>query len=1192
MAGDMSSPHGVNMMQGAQIAIDELGEFTAGGTTYKFELVEVDTADLTGDVEATRVAVEAMIDDVAYVIGGFRTEHTHVMLEVVCEDNGKIFLGLGAGGLGLTGKVQADFDNYKYFFRLLPLNDYFLVTSAFKIVQSVILTLLDDPDLPFNSTADINVYILAENAEWAHPAVVLAETTLLPALGVNHVGTARPGHNASAGDLSPTIADMYAKDTHVVMTIMAGTVGFSWAAARAGAHLPVISAGINAMAHMSAFGQLGAAALGEITLDATAEDVQLSPLTQPFFTEFRARHDAYPLYTGVSAYSAIRVLKAGIQETGSLSSDDIAAAVPGLDLDSVSGKIAFYPRAAIDLGYVQPGLRALSAAQAYALHGEHLLAFYEEPDLATLEANWSANNYVADWTSPPHHPQDIGYGPAIGNTAIAAQWQGTAANPMKVAVWPMQHLPPGTPVATLKAMGLFDKWGNWNFQFPGTADLFIPPLFYDTWGGVVNFPDPNLEAAVRETIGKPSGPIHSSDLVGLTWLDASNRDIADLTGLEHCTDLVELWLGGNQIGDIAALAGLTNLTGLGLGSNNISHIAPLAELTDLTWLVLGWNQISHISPLANLTSLTSMDLSGNRIGPISALEGLTNLTYLYLSHNEIIDVSPLVGLTHLRDLWLSGNQIENVSPLAHLTALESLALDANAIEDVLPLADLTALWYLDLGENQISDLGPLGGLTSLTQLGLRSNKISDILALSTLTGLEGLVLKENQISNLWSLAGLTNLTWLDLTHNQISDITPLVDNPGLGTGDYVYLRYNYLDLTPGSQAMDDIETLQVRGVEVHYDPQSEIPYALTISSTAGGSVTTPGEGAFSYPLGTVVTLVASPAGGYQFVTWTGNVGTIADVSAASTNITMNGDYSITANFELMPSCATLSPTANVYDLDNPGDVTTLITWNDSPKNITSIFDGTADLESGTHYTMTPHNGTATLTIRTAYLAGELLVAGQVVVLTITFPDACEATFTITAYEAAVECITISPSTGQYDLANPGNVSTTITNWGSVSSITSIHDGVGDLTAGADYTVVGNAITILNTYLAGRLTAPGQSIVLIINCEPICAVLFVISAIDSSVTCATISPTARQYDLSNPTSQTTTITWNSASSITSIVDNGTTLVSGTHYTVVGNTLTILNAYLAGKLTVAGQTVTLSINFDVCSPSTFTITAIET
>jgi hypothetical protein len=71
---------------------------------------------------------------------------------------------------------------------------------------------------------------------------------------------------------------------------------------------------------------------------------------------------------------------------------------------------------------------------------------------------------------------------------------------------------------------------------------------------------------------------------------------------------------------------------------------------------------------------------------------------------------------------------------------------------------------------------------------------------------------------------------------------------------------------------------------------------LTISSTEGGSVITPGEGPFSYPLGTEVSLLAEAVGDYQFIYWSGDVITFADVDDASTTIIMNGDYSITANF--------------------------------------------------------------------------------------------------------------------------------------------------------------------------------------------------------------------------------------------------------------------------------------------------------
>jgi len=76
----------------------------------------------------------------------------------------------------------------------------------------------------------------------------------------------------------------------------------------------------------------------------------------------------------------------------------------------------------------------------------------------------------------------------------------------------------------------------------------------------------------------------------------------------------------------------------------------------------------------------------------------------------------------------------------------------------------------------------------------------------------------------------------------------------------------------------------------------EPQYNLIITSTEGGEVTKPGEGIFAYDEGTVVDLVATPDDGYRFANWTGDVGTIADVNAAATTITMNGDYFITANF--------------------------------------------------------------------------------------------------------------------------------------------------------------------------------------------------------------------------------------------------------------------------------------------------------
>ena len=137
----------------------------------------------------------------------------------------------------------------------------------------------------------------------------------------------------------------------------------------------------------------------------------------------------------------------------------------------------------------------------------------------------------------------------------------------------------------------------------------------------VNITDLNLEAAVREAIDILEGPIYPSDLDGLRKLDAEGKNIADLTGLEYCTGLQELYLCRNQISNISAVTNLTGLTRLELGDNQVSNISALAGLASLEELSLGGNQVSNVSALVNLRNLTLLNLSKN---PISDLRPLVN----------------------------------------------------------------------------------------------------------------------------------------------------------------------------------------------------------------------------------------------------------------------------------------------------------------------------------------------------------------------------------------------------------------------------------------------------------------------------------------------------------------------------------------------------------------------------------------
>ena len=404
----------------------------------------------------------------------------------------------------------------------------------------------------------------------------------------------------------------------------------------------------------------------------------------------------------------------------------------------------------------------------------------------------------------------------------------------------------------------------------GLGDHVSDNVDFEPWQGqdaggceiVVSFTDPQLEDAVRDAIGKPTGDICKSDLADLSSLDATERGITVLAGLEYCTALTVLELSFNEISDLSALSALTNLTYLTLTENAISDVSALSGLTNLTVLVLALNKISDVSPLSGLTNLQDLVLTGNQISDVSPLSGLLNLKYLWLLVNQITDVTPLSGLRNLEKLGLSYNRISNVSPLSGLSGLKSLFLTNNDISDVTPLSGLTKLELLYLHHNLISDIGPLSGLRQMKRLLLGNNDIVDISPLKPLVDLVLLDLKSNRVNDLSALADLLKIGEVDISNfaqegegscvpahlrldnNAITNLQPLVDNAGIGSGDIVDVRRNQLDISFGSDDMEDINTLRNRGVTLCYEPQNS--EGGPIIKVAPCSVL-PGEDALSPP---------------------------------------------------------------------------------------------------------------------------------------------------------------------------------------------------------------------------------------------------------------------------------------------------------------------------------------------------------
>ena len=222
---------------------------------------------------------------------------------------------------------------------------------------------------------------------------------------------------------------------------------------------------------------------------------------------------------------------------------------------------------------------------------------------------------------------------------------------------------------------------------------------------VVEIPDPNLRVAIREALNLPVGAsVTRAGMQQLTRLDAANRQVKNLTGLEHATSLTYLALQNNDISDLRALTPLVNLTFLRLHGNQINDISPLANLTELTTLPLDSNDITNIGPLANLNKLTALALGDNNITDISPLANLTGLMHLVLSNNNITDVSPLANLTNLKHLELQNNRITDVRPLANLVNLRHLELQDNSIIDHHPLDQLLLATFI---YDEICEMPPI-----------------------------------------------------------------------------------------------------------------------------------------------------------------------------------------------------------------------------------------------------------------------------------------------------------------------------------------------------------------------------------------------------------------------------------------------------------------------------------------------------
>lgn len=230
------------------------------------------------------------------------------------------------------------------------------------------------------------------------------------------------------------------------------------------------------------------------------------------------------------------------------------------------------------------------------------------------------------------------------------------------------------------------------------------------------------------------------DRMKLLYFD--NKSIQDITGLENCSALTDLYLQGNDISTIKPIEACTNIVLLKLANNkNIeNNNSAIEKMTKLTYLDLSNTGMTNIDSINNLISslrtlkLYELNVSQNSLQNIGGIEKITSLGKLGIADNQLDDedLAVIKDLTRLTTLDISGNQMSNISALSNLSNITYLYFDNNKVESIEPLTG-KKFTELSFKENKIKDITPLLAHTSINKLYVDNNQIEDVSVLDNIS---------------------------------------------------------------------------------------------------------------------------------------------------------------------------------------------------------------------------------------------------------------------------------------------------------------------------------------------------------------------------------------------------------------------------------------------------------------------------
>jgi len=338
VTGPMTNIQGEMMWWGAEMAaneINEAGGVTVGDETYSVRLIQVETDEIMDPLGAVSAVEDVIVsEDPHFLIGGFRTEAVMPYTDMVARDYQKIFVICGAATNELLeGRIDEDYDTWKYLFRVTPIKSTDLVTVTILMLNDVAMAVREELGIEQPKVA-----VLAEALEW-NEALVQMAPQIFPTLGLEYVDTFRP--SATASDVTTELRGIEASGAHIIYTIFSGPVGIPFGKQWGELEIPAAPVGINVEAQKSGY-YPATDGFGDYdyTLMTFAQNAEITPETIPFIEKFVDLYGQLPNYNA-DTYSAVYMLTEAAERAGTLDTDAVIVEMEQTDRIGAAGRLVF-----------------------------------------------------------------------------------------------------------------------------------------------------------------------------------------------------------------------------------------------------------------------------------------------------------------------------------------------------------------------------------------------------------------------------------------------------------------------------------------------------------------------------------------------------------------------------------------------------------------------------------------------------------------------------------------------------------------------------------------------------------------------------------------------------------------------------------------------------------------------------------